>query len=216
VFSDLLDTLLDELGNLGPGLLHLAIAGLAFGETALFLDLIVPGEVGMVLVGAAAHRAGIGIPSLIAAGAAGAVLGDTCSYVLGRAVAAGALPGTTWVTRRFEHTLADAQRFFDRRGGMAVFLGRWVGALRAVVPFAAGVGHMPYVRFFAWNIAASIGWVTTVVVLGWALGETVAGTVDRVGGWLSLVVLAGLGAWFVRRRRRRRQPDEGAPKRSGQ
>jgi membrane-associated protein len=197
-----IDSLLDAIGRLGPGVLHLVVAGLAFAETALFLDLVVPGEVGMVLAGAAAHRAGIAVPGLVAAGAAGAVIGDTCSYLLGRAAARGRLLGSAAVRRRLGPAVERAERHFERRGGLAVFLGRWVGALRAVVPFVAGAARMPYGRFLLWNVAASIGWVTTVVVLGWVLGEAVAGTVDRVGVWVSAVVVAGLAAWWLLRRRR--------------
>ena len=197
--------LLDGLADLGPGLLHLAIAGLAFAETALFLDLVVPGEVGMVLAGAAAHRGGIGLPGLIAAGAVGATIGDSCSYALGRAVAAGRLPGTHGAVDRLRPAMTRAEAFFDRRGGAAVFLGRWVGALRAVVPFVAGTAGMPYRRFLAWNIAASVGWVATVVGLGWALGGAVAATVDRVGTWLSAGALVAVSLWWLRSRRARRE-----------
>jgi membrane protein DedA with SNARE-associated domain len=209
VIGGLADGLLDALGRLGPGLLHLAVAGLAFAETALFLDLLVPGEVGMVLAGAAAHRAGIGVAGLVAAGAAGAVVGDSCSYVLGRAAAAGRLPGSARALRRLGPTVERAEAFFDRRGGAAVFLGRWVGALRAVVPFVAGAARMPYGRFLAWNVAASIGWVSTVVLAGWALGSTVAATVDRVGTVVSAVVVAALVVWALRARRRRQRASAG-------
>jgi membrane-associated protein len=193
-----LDSLLGRLGELAPVLLHLLVAGLAFAETALFLDLLVPGEVGLVLAGAAARHGGTAtLPGLIAAGSVGAVLGDSCSYVLGR-LASGSRLGL-----RVSHELHRAERFFERRGGMAVFLGRWVGALRAVVPFVAGAAHMPYGRFFAWNVAASLGWVSTVVAVGWYFGDDVARTVDRLGAGLSLVVVVGLGVWFLRRRRER-------------
>lgn len=207
VVAGLADGLLDTLGSLGPGLLHLAVAGLAFGETALFLDLLVPGEVGMVLAGAAAHRGDIGLPGLVAAGAAGAVLGDSCSYALGRAVAAERLPGSSRVLRRFERSIERATAFFARRGGRAVFLGRWVGALRAVVPFVAGTARMPYGRFLAWNVLASIGWVGTVLTAGWIFGGAVARTVDRIGVGVSIVVVVALAGWALLTHRRRGTPE---------
>jgi membrane-associated protein len=199
----LLDGLLDDLGSLGPGLLHAAVAGLAFAETAMFLDLLVPGEVGMVVAGAAAHRGGVGWPGLVAAGAAGAVLGDSCSYLLGRLAASGRLPGSSRLLRRADASVERARRFFARRGGLAVFLGRWVGALRAVVPFVAGTVRMPYGRFLVANVAASVGWVASVTGAGWVLGSAAAETVDRIGLGVSLVAVAGLAAWFLVRRRRR-------------
>lgn len=200
------DGLLDALGDLGPGFLHLAIAGLAFAETALLLDLLVPGEVGMVLAGAAAHRAEVQLPGLVLAGAVGAALGDSCSYGLGRLVAAGRLPGTARALQRVQPSLRRAESFFARRGGAAVFLARWVGALRAVVPFVAGAARMPYGTFLAWNVAASVGWVATVVTSGWVLGSAVAVTVDRVGAVVSVLAVGGLVVWFPAMRRRRARP----------
>lgn len=200
-----LEGLLDRLGELGPVALHLLVGGLAFAETALFLDLLVPGEVGMVLVGAAGHRAELPLWGLVAAGSLGAVVGDSASYCLGRAVAAGRIPGSQRLVRRAGRSLARAEAFFERNGGRAVFLGRWVGALRAVVPFAAGLARMPYRRFLLWNVAASLGWVTTVVGAGWVLGDTVADLVGDLSSMLSLLVVAALVVLVVVRRRRRRR-----------
>jgi membrane protein DedA with SNARE-associated domain len=199
----LLDGLLDALGDLGPVPLHLVVAGLAFAETAMFLDFVVPGEAGMVLAGAAAHRAEVPLVGLVAAGAVGATLGDSCSYALGRFVGRRALDRWPRVKRRVEPSLQRAEQTLDRRGGAAVFFGRWVGALRAVVPFVAGAARMPYPRFLGWNVAASIAWVTAVVTVGYVFGETIASAVDRVGAVVSAVVVLGIVAWVLHRRRRR-------------
>lgn len=110
--------------------------------------------------------------------------------------------------RRASGTLDRAERFFDRHGGRAVFLGRFVGALRAVVPFAAGAARMPYGRFLVWNVAASIAWVAAVVGAGWALGGTVAAVVEDVSAGLSVLVVAALVVLLVRRRRRAGQRAE--------
>jgi membrane protein DedA with SNARE-associated domain len=82
-----------------------------------------------------------------------------------------------------------------------VFLARWVGALRAVVPFVAGLGRLRVATFVGWNVAASLAWASVVVLLGWGFGERVASVVDRVGlGLSAVVVLALIGAWWWRRR----------------
>lgn len=203
MLAELVGGVLDALGDLGPGLLHLAVAGLAFAETALFLDIVVPGEVGMVLAGAAARRADIGLVGLVAAGALGATVGDSCSYALGRFLGTRAMERWGFLQRRLGPSIDRAHDSFARRGGVAVFLGRWVGALRAVVPFVAGMAGMPYRRFLPWNVAASIAWVAAVVGIGWAVGETIADTVDRVGTAVSVVVVVAIAVVFVVRRRRR-------------
>jgi membrane-associated protein len=187
----------------GP-LLWLLVGALAFAETALFADLVVPGEVGMVLAGAAGARGDGNFVALVGAGVVGAVLGDSCSYALGARYGTGMVHRWRFVRRRLEPKLDAAHAYFERRGAAAVFLGRWVGALRAVVPFVAGTAGMGFPRFLAWNLLASLGWVTTTVGLGWFVGEPAARAVDRVGLAVSVAVVAVAAlAWLWHRHRRR-------------
>jgi membrane-associated protein len=195
---------IDALARATGPVLYLLVAGLAFSETAIFVDLVVPGEVGMVVAGAAGARSDVGLVGLVAAGAAGAVVGDSFSYAMGRLYGARLVHRWGFVRRRLEPRLDRARDHFERRGGLAVFGARWVGALRAVVPFVAGTASMPYPRFLAWNVSASVGWVATTVALGWYMGAPVARAVDRVGLVVSGVVVALLAlVWFHRRRRKR-------------
>lgn len=68
-----------------------------------------------------------------------------------------------------------------------------------------GAGGMAYGRFLLWNVLASVAWVTTVVSLGWALGDEVADIVDRFSAYLSVAVVVGVVAWLWWRRRSRRR-----------
>lgn len=193
---------IDFLARATGAALYLLVAILAFSETAMFLDLLVPGEVGMVLAGAAGARGDTSLLGLVGAGAFGAVLGDTFSYVLGRRYGSRLVHRWDFVRRRLEPHLEGAHAYFARKGGVAVFGARWVGALRAVVPFVAGTAAMPYPRFLLWNVLASLGWVTTTVTLGWVAGEPAANVVDRIGPVLSAVVVVLLVLSWMRRRRR--------------
>ena len=198
------DRILDATSQLEAPWLHLAAGGLAFGETAIFLDLLVPGEVGMVVVGASAAAGDVALLPVIAVAALGATLGDSVSYTLGRVAGRPLLCRWEPVRRRMEPKIDRAQDQFAQRGGGVVFLGRFVGALRAVVPLVAGIERMPFRRFLAWNIAASIVWASITVSLGWFFGEDIASFVDR-GGWVvSIVVVAALIGWWLWRRRHRR------------
>lgn len=197
------ESILDAVAKLGPVGLHAAAGGLAFGETAVFLDFIVPGEVGMVVAGAAAERTGAPLLTMILAAAIGATLGDTASYFIGRRWGRPLLCRYPAVRERMEPKLARAESWFDDRGGWAVFFGRFVGALRAVVPLTAGIGRMPYRRFLPWNIAASLAWGGVTVTLGYFVGERIASLVDRAGWAISGVVVVAVLAWFLVRRARR-------------
>jgi membrane-associated protein len=200
-----IDRLLDEVAASGWWVVLLGAFGFAFAETALFLDLVVPGEVGLVVAGAAGERADVALPLIVGAAAAGAICGDSVSYALGRRYGLRLIRRWEPVRRRLEPSVERARGHFADRGGRAVFFGRFVGALRAVVPFVAGMSAMPLRRFLAWNVAASVVWTSIVVSLGFFVGRHVHDDVDRVSLLFSAVVIGGLVvSWFVRRRRARR------------
>jgi len=203
-----LERIIEMVSNLGALGLAAAASLLAFAETGIGLDLVVPGEAGMVVVGAAAEEGGHPIWVVILGAAVGATLGDCVSYAIGRRWGLRILERFDLTRRRLVPAVRRAEPFFERRGGLAVFLGRWVGALRAVVPVVAGTAKMPFPRFLAWNVAASIAWSTAVVGAGYAFGMPAARLVDSAGLWVYAgVVGVLLGVWVWRRSRASRSPD---------
>jgi membrane-associated protein len=195
---------LDAVARLGGWLLCLAVLGVSFGESAVLLDLVIPGEVGMVVAGAAASRNELSPWFLVAFGSVGAVLGDSFSYLIGRRWGMTLVRRWSWLRRRLEPRFERAHVYFDQHGGRAVFVARWVGALRAIVPAVAGTSEMPYRRFLLWDTVAVILWVTTMVWLGALLGDDIARVVDRVGTAISLVVVGAIILVLVVRARRKR------------
>jgi membrane-associated protein len=183
--------------------LHAAAFFLAFAECALFLDLVVPGEAGMVVAGAAAARADVSLPSMIAAAAAGAILGDSVGYAIGRRWGLALVRRWEPVRRRLEPRVERAQEYFADHGGLAVFIGRFVGVVRGVVPVVAGTARMPYRRFLPWNIAASLAWTGAVMSAGYLIGRNVESLVSRASLVVTGVVVVGVVAWWVVARRRR-------------
>jgi membrane protein DedA with SNARE-associated domain len=104
--------------------------------------------------------------------------------------------------RRHRHRLSDAQLLLARRGGWAVFLGRFIAFFRAMMPALAGTARMPYPRFLAFNAAGGVVWGTGVVLLGYLAGnsyQTVAKTVGRdVAAVVVVIAIAALIVWRVR------------------
>ena len=197
----MINDLLDRLEELELIWMALLAFFLPFGETVAFLDFLVPGEVGMVLVGAAA-----GTPERITvvyiAGTLGAFCGDSVSWYIGHRWGVRVLSRFPRLWRRMEHEVDRATKYFERHGGRTVFFARFVGALRAVAPLAAGTAGMPYRRFAPWNAAASVIWVGLMITLGVAFGDDIADFVDRFSIVLSLVVVGLLVAFYLRSRRR--------------
>lgn len=198
----MLRSLIEAVAGLHGAVLLLAVAGLAFGESAILFDLLVPGEVGMVLAGAAGAEAGMPLAGLIGVAALGALAGDTVSYLVGRRFGPSLVHRWRWSRVRVAPKLDRARRHFETRGGGAVFAARWVGALRAVVPLVAGSARMPFARFFVWDVAGILSWTATVVTVGFVFGDDMASVVDRWGHAVSAVVVVGLAGWWWTRRRR--------------
>jgi membrane protein DedA with SNARE-associated domain len=206
----MVNQVIESIADLGGVLLTLAAFVLGFGESALGFDLVVPGEVGMVLAGSAAAHNGTPVVAIIVAGSLGAVLGDCAGYAVGRKWGVDVVRHWRWTRRHLGPKLDRAHDYFEHRGGWAVFGARWVGALRAVVPVVAGSARMPFGRFILWDAPAAVLWVTAVALVGYHFGASVADTIDRIGLWWSVAVIAVIAAVVLVRRWRRRGQAGGA------
>jgi membrane-associated protein len=191
-----------------PGWTVLVVAGLLVAaEDALFVGFVLPGETVALLAGVAAKLGHVTLPAVLVVVIAAAIIGDTVGYQVGRHIGPRILE--TRVLRGRRKRLDDAQDFLSRRGGSAVFLGRWIAFFRAVIPALAGVARMPYPKFLLFNAAGGIAWGTTVVVLGYVAGASYARVESALGRGSALLVLAvvilALVVWRVRKRRRERE-----------
>jgi len=195
--------LLDQLGDFGIVGLCLTVALLAFGEAAILLDLVVPGEVGLVIAGAAARSGDHPVVPVIVAAAIGAFAGDTTSYLVGRRWGRSLIDRFDFTRRRLTPAMNRAENYFHQHGGRAIFVARWIGALRAVVPFIAGVGRLPFRSLVVWSAPAALLWATAAVLVGAAFGRRVASVVDRLEILISALAILTLAVLWVRRRRSR-------------
>ena len=187
-----------------PGWAVLVVVGLVvFAEDALFVGFVLPGETVAILGGVAAKLGHVSLGAVAAVVIAAAIIGDSVGYEVGKHVGPRVIEHRLLTKRR--ERLVAAQSFLARRGGTAVFLGRWVAFFRAVMPALAGSARMPYGRFLVFNAAGGIVWGAVVVVAGYAAGASYA-TIEKYLGQGSALVVAGvvvLGfvVWQVRRRR---------------
>jgi membrane protein DedA with SNARE-associated domain len=188
-------------------LVYLIVGALVFAEDALFVGFVLPGETAAVLGGVAASRGQVELPVMIAVVVLAAILGDSVGYEVGHRYGARILQ--LRFLARHHRRLADAQDLLARRGGGAVFLGRFVAFFRAVMPALAGTSHMPYRRFLPFNAVGGLVWGTGFVLLGYVAGNSYAQLEKSVGRALALVVLGivlvGLIVWRVRKGKRERQ-----------
>jgi membrane-associated protein len=148
---------------------------IVFAETGLVVTPFLPGDSLLFAVGAMGAVGAMDAPLAAILLVIAAIAGDAANYAIGRYVGPRVFRGTggeTFVERALnrEH-LARAHEFFERYGGKAVVLGRFVPIVRTFVPFVAGVGRMSYAKFVVYNVAGGILWVLSMTTAGYFLGQ---------------------------------------------
>lgn len=193
--------LVDKILGLPPWLVLLVTGAVVFTEDALFVGFVVPGETVALLAGAAARIGHVPLAGVLAVVIVAAVAGDSVGYEVGRLLGPRLLDLRILAKRR--KRLDEARAFLARRGGSAVFLGRWVAFFRAVMPALAGTSRMRYRKFLAYNAAGGIAWGATVVLLGYAAGASYRQVEKSFGRDAAFAVLAvvvvAVVVWRVRK-----------------
>ena len=179
--------LLDTAARLASPWAYLILGLLAAAESAAFVGLAIPGETAMLLGGFLAYQGRVSLAVMMAAGAVGAVVGDSVGYQVGR-VFGEPLKHSRLGRRVGEDRWAKGEAYLRAKGGRAVFLGRFVGLLRALVPALAGMSRMPYRTFLPWNAAGGVIWAPGFVLLGYLAGGSYQ-RVERAAGRASLLLL---------------------------
>jgi len=184
---------------------YVVVALLAFGESAIFLGAVLPGETAMVVAGVLAARGNISLPVIIAICATAAVLGDQVGYFIGRRFGPGlqrSRPGRRVGERRW----IQAQDAVTRHGAWAVAGGRWVAVLRALVPTVAGAVTMPYRRFLLANALGGSAWAAGAILVGYFAGGSVSTAQDLLGrtSLIGLILVTIVVAVTVLQRLRRK------------
>lgn len=189
--------------------LYVITGVLALGEAAALLGLVVPGETALLVAGFYCRQGVLNLPVTITAAVAGAIVGDSLGYELGRRfgppLRRSRMGG--WIGMdRWDRTEA----FVRRHGGSAVLLGRFTALLRALVPAMAGMSRMPYLPvFLPWNVFGGVVWGAGVVLLGYGFAASLD-TVEKYLTWGPVPVFVAIAAVlvFLRLRRRRREREE--------
>jgi len=193
----------DQLLSAPAITVYLLVGLLVFAEDALFVGFVLPGETAAILGGVAASLGHVSLVGIMLVVVGAAIVGDSVGYEVGRVLGPRVLQLKIWDKRR--KRLDDARDFLARRGGSAVFLGRWVAFFRAVMPALAGTARMPYRKFLAFNAAGGIVWGVVVVLAGFLAGQSYAAVAKTLGRGSALVVLAialvALLVWHLRKRR---------------
>jgi membrane-associated protein len=201
---------IESIGNAVGAWLYVIAGALAFGEAAILVGLVLPGETALLVAGVFAQRGVLNLWAMIAIAFVCAVAGDSVGFEFGKRFGPALRRSRLghWVGER-RWSAADA--FIHHHGGKAVFIGRLTALFRALVPSMAGMSGMHYRTFIVWNVAGAIIWAPGCVLLGYAFSSSLS-TIGSTLTWapLAIIALVLVGYVLLHLRKRRRERDEAA------
>lgn len=184
------------------GWVYALLFAVVFCETGLVVTPFLPGDSLLFVAGAVAAGGGIDVRVVAATLVAAALCGDNTNYWIGRWIGPRVFRSSDarWFNRRH---LARTEAFYERHGGKAVVIARFVPIVRTYVPFVAGVGRMGYGRFLAFSVGGALLWVVSLTAAGYYFGN-----LPLVKNNLSLAILGVIALsllpialqWLLQRR----------------
>jgi membrane-associated protein len=159
----LLSTVLS--GWVGYAFLFLVV----FAESGLLVGFFLPGDSLLFTIGVISGAGKLPIVPVILMLAAASILGDGSGFLLGSTLGYSLFEKNTKIFRR--EYLEKTKEFYEKHGGKTIVYAKFVPIIRTFAAFIAGVGKMSYSRFLIFNIAGAVGWVSSMITLGYLLGN---------------------------------------------
>jgi membrane-associated protein len=202
-----LNWVLDLVGSVDP-VARILLSGLGILlETSILVGLIVPGDT-IVVVSSTAIDGPAQYAGMMVAVIVGALSGESIGFALGRFF------GPRIRDSRLGHRIGirnwhRAENYVDRRGGVAVFISRFLPVLHSLVPVTVGMSTMSYRRFIAWTAPACAIWATAYVTVGWVVAGSFRALQEQLhfAGYLFVAVVAvlAIGVLLVKKLVERRE-----------
>ena len=200
--NDIILWLLDVVQSVDP-VLRTVLAGVGIMlETSVLVGLIVPGDT-IVIIAATAVDSPVQFVALALAVIAGALVGETIGFGLGRFFGPRIRVSRLgrWIGER---NWLRAETFLKRRGGVAVFVSRFLPVLHSLIPLTVGMSPMRYRTFIAWTLPATTIWTLAYVSVGALAAGTFRELLDRLhfAGYIFAGIVAAFAVttWLIKRR----------------
>jgi len=149
---------------------YATLTAILFTETGLLVGFVLPGDSLLFTIGVVAGAGELNLALIIVLLICASMLGDWCGYLLGRRAGPAIFNRPDSRFFKQEH-LRRTEAFYEKHGGKTIIYAKFVPIIRTFAPFVAGVAKMRYVRFLSFDIFGGIGWVCSMTILGYFLGE---------------------------------------------
>ncbi len=170
---------------------YMGIFGIIFAESGLFIGFFLPGDSLLFTAGFLASQGFLDLTLLMALTFAAAVLGDSFGYAFGRKVGWRIFKKEDSLLFHKDH-LERAQKFYQKHGGKAIILARFMPVVRTFAPILAGVGKMRYPTFLFYNIIGGALWAIGLTLLGFYLGSVVPNIDKYLLPIIALIILLSI------------------------
>ncbi len=155
----------------------------SFGKSFAFVSLIFPGTTILIAAGALIPDGTLRPLPILAGAILGAILGDAISYEIGKRL--GPQINAMWPLSRWPDLFARSNRLFTRFGTASVFIGRFFGPARAMIPLVAGIGRMPTLSFWSANIGSALIWAPALLLPG-QIAAIIADNIHIASHWKTI------------------------------
>ena len=146
------------------------LSGIVFAETGLLVGFVLPGDSLLFTIVVVAGAGELNLAVIVLLLVCASMLGDWSGYLLGRRVGPAIFNRPDSRFFKQEH-LQRTKVFYEKHGGKTIVYAKFVPIIRTFAPFVAGVANMRYLRFLSFDIFGGIGWVSSMTILGYLLGE---------------------------------------------
>lgn len=183
---------------------YAGLTAIIFAETGLLVGFFLPGDSLLVTAGLLAATTGVfnvwllGLLLTVAS-----IIGNTAGYAIGRASGQRLFRREDSLLFNKKH-LYRAHEFYERHGGKTVVIARFMPIVRTFVPVVAGMGQMGYRRYTIYNVIGGLGWIWSMLFIGYFLGRYIPGVDQHIETVIVIVIfvsiLPGIIGWLRARR----------------
>lgn len=170
---------------------YAVLTAIVFAETGLLIGFFLPGDSLLVTAGIIAATGELNIVVLNLLLMAAAIIGDSVGYAVGRKAGPRIFTREKSLFFARDHLLRT-RAFYEKHGGKTIVLARFIPFARTFAPVVAGVGAMSYRRFVAYNVFGGIGWVASMTLIGYFLGNAIPDIEKHIHKVVAIVIFLSI------------------------